>query len=273
MDAIDERFLLVDTLGRGGMARVDLGEDRVTGRSVVLKRLLPPALAIRMWRRRLRLEAKFLGRLQGTSVPRFVAAGKWGGQTCLVMEYVRGETLRSLLDLPDWRPAAGALVRTAEALDAIHERGVVHLDVKAQNVLVEKDGSIRIVDLGIARPRVRRGPMPEDEERKVLGTIPHVSPERFLRRDPGADPREDVYALGGILYRLLAGRSPFDGPAERYVERMLHEDPPHPGVRTDAPEALARIALCALAREPSKRFPSARAFAEALAATVAGAAA
>lgn len=204
------------------------------------------------------MEEMILPRLSGRHVPRFVAAGDFSRQPYLVMDFVAGRSLYERMPdapLPPEEVARfGAAVATA--LADLHRQGVLHLDVKPANVIIQDDGTAVLVDFGLAR-HLRLPDLLAEEFRVPIGTAPYMAPEQVLRaRD---DPRSDIFALGAVLYELTTGKQPFGDPkGMRAIRKRLWWDPAPPrALRPDCPDWLQEIILRCLAVDPAERYPTA----------------
>jgi eukaryotic-like serine/threonine-protein kinase len=269
------RYRLVRRIATGGMGEVWQADDTVLGRRVAVKVLVEELAADERATRRFVREARATARLAHPNVARVFDFGRDGDLPFLVMELLEGETLATRVASGPLPPAEAARIAAAvaDALDAAHQRGIVHRDVKPSNVMLTRDGEVKVLDFGIAAAA--------DETYSTTGsglyaTVGYVSPER-VAGEP-ATPASDIYSLGAVLYELLCGRPPFSGPSPALVARAHLRDQPVP-VRQLAPWVPARLAeACeaALAKEPARRPASAASLAmrlraaEAAAGTVAG---
>jgi len=243
---------LGDEIGRGGMGRVFRAKDLRLGRTVAVK-LLPLTLASQPeFRSRFEQEGQALARLQH---PRIVAvhfAGQEEDQPFIVMELVEGKSLAGLLPLPAERAVAVAL-DVCEALAYAHGQGVVHRDVKPQNVLVGPDGRAKVADFGIAKIVGAPGHTASGE---VLGTPHYMAPEALAGAPP--DPRMDVYALGAVLYETVTGRPPvgsLDFPAGGLGAVMRKALAPSPGSRFASAGEMARALEALRGRAAEEHAP------------------
>ena len=256
------RFELQATLGRGGMATVYRAWDRDGARPCAVKVLSELLSGDEQFRRRFRQEA---AAAQGLTHPNIVRVDDWGeagSHHYIVMEYVAGGTLRDLMRRCGPLPQPVALriaVEVADALDHAHARGVVHRDIKPENLLLAENGQIKVADFGIARTvdaaaLTRTG--------IVMGSARYLSPEQA--RGHAAGPRADLYALGVVLFEMLAGRVPFDGDsAVAIAVQHVHERPPRlQQFRSDVAEPVAASVERLLAKREDDRYPSAPALAE-----------
>lgn len=252
------RYRLVESIASGGMARVFRARDEVLERDVAVKLLDADAGAAPLD------EARAAAALSHPNVAGLYDVGSLpeSGIRYLVLELVEGPTLRDLLrskgPLPA-RQAAEICAQVADGLHAAHQRGIVHCDVKPQNVVVQPDGQAKLLDFGIAR---RPGTGDHSPDGFVHGSAAYIAPEQA--RGEAVDGRADVFALGAVLYELLTGQIPFDGAtATEVVVQRLERDAPAPSALTPGiPPALETVVMRALARAPERRYPTAAAFAD-----------
>ena len=249
-----DRYRLVERIDRGGTAEVWRARDLRLERDVAVKVL--GAEADPAFRERFTTEAR---RAAAVSHPHVVAIfdeGQDGNDAFIVMEDVRGRTLRDIVAergaIPV--PEAATLVgQIAGALDAAHQAGLVHLDVKPANVIVDQGGNAKLTDFGIARAAR------DSEERELVGTARYIAPERIAGRPVTA--RADVYGLALVAYELITGQP----ENEDLLRDRLERGAPHPrAVRPTIPESVDAVVAKGLAREPDERYATAGAFAEAL---------
>ncbi len=271
---LGERYRIERELGRGGMAAVYLAEDTRHARLVALK-VLHPELAAAVGLKRFRQEIAIVAQLQHPNILALLdSCESSGGPLWYTMPYVEGATLRERLTRQHQLPLEDALRITREvasALDYAHRRGVIHRDVKPENILLASDGQALLTDFGIARDLLSTHVEPTSSERRLtdtgvsLGTLEYMSPEQTAgARD--VDARTDIYALGCVLYEMLAGEPPFTGATpQALVARRLVERPLSLGaVRDRIPEEIEQAVEIALARSPADRYQSVAEFREAL---------
>jgi serine/threonine-protein kinase len=265
-DALRDRYLLDRELGRGGMAIVYLARDLRHDRPVALKVLLP-SLSRSLGGERFLREIRTAARLQHPHVLSVHDSGDSGGLLWFTMPYVEGETLRRRIEregqltLPDALRIGGEV---ADGLDFAHRHGVIHRDVKPENILLS-DGHALIADFGISRALAGNENGEALTETGVsVGTPAYMSPEQASGQP--VDARTDVYALGAVLYEMLAGEPPFTGPTpQAIIAKRFHTDAvPLRAVRPTVPEQVDRAVSRALARVPADRFASAAELARAL---------
>jgi eukaryotic-like serine/threonine-protein kinase len=246
------RYHLLRQLGQGGMGSVWLAEDQLLERAVALKELVPRLEGLDRAESRARslVEARAMARVRHPAIVRIHDLFFAGDEPWIVMEYIRGCSLaEKIADGPLHEREMAAIGRPVlHGLRAVHAAGVVHRDVKPANIQVADDGSIFLVDFGIAKIA---GDMALTGQSKMLGTIEFMAPERILG-DP-AGPAADLWSLGVTLFFALEGYSPFLRQGERGQEAtmaaILHDDPPRPAVKG----RLADVVRQLLRREPSRR--------------------
>jgi eukaryotic-like serine/threonine-protein kinase len=265
-DALRDRYLLERELGRGGMATVWLARDLRHERPVALK-VLHPDLASSLGPERFQREIKLAARLQHPHILSVYDSGANAGQLWFTMPYVEGESLRDRLrrgPLPIDQ-ALRIAREAAEALEYAHAHGVVHRDVKPENILLTEDGNTLVADFGIARPFGDNAATQLTSAGFVVGTPGYMSPEQATG-DRALDGRSDVYSLGCVLFEMLTGKPPFTGPTGGAIVAQHLTTPPPTVTRADGtvPPPVARAITRALAKAPGDRFATAVSFAEAL---------
>jgi hypothetical protein len=265
---LNDRYRLEQSIGRGGMGEVWRATDLRLRRPVAIKVLPADRASDQQSVARFRREAETAAALQhpGITVVFDIDAHRdtTGETVFLVMELLDGKDLRTVIDAaPGGVPVAQAVAYTtqvADALAAAHARGIVHRDIKPQNLMVSPEGRVRLCDFGIAHLMVTTTEL--TAAGSSLGTPSYMAPEQF-RAEP-IDPRTDLYALGCVLYELLTGAKPFDGGGNPHalMHQHLNQPPPAPrSRRPDVPEPLDRLVLDLLAKNPAERPPTADAVA------------
>jgi serine/threonine-protein kinase len=266
------RYRLVAPIARGGMAEVWEGVDDVLTRPIAVKLLHPQLAADEAFQERFRREAIAAARLAHANVVATFDTGEDEGTAFIVMELVRGRTLRQMLAdeggaLPAWL-VRDLGVQVAEALQSAHEAGLVHRDVKPANILV-CDGDpgaplqVKVADFGIARAATHDG-ADLTQPGALLGTAKYLAPEQVEGRPP--DARTDIYALGVVLYECLTGRPPFAADTEVATAMAhVHQEPRKPRqLRAGIPRAIEAVVTRAMAKDPAARYQSAADLAAAL---------
>jgi serine/threonine-protein kinase len=259
------KYEIRGTLGRGAMGVVYDGWDPIIARRVAIKTVKIPdpsdTEAVEELAR-FRREAQAAGRLTHPNIVGIYDYGEDGDVAYIVMEFVDGPTLKSLLK-DQARMALPDIVRVIDdvlaGLAFSHARGIVHRDIKPANVMISSDGRAKIADFGIAR--IESSSM--TQAGTVMGTPAYMSPEQFMGQT--VDSRTDLYSTGVLLYELLTGEKPFDGGMTAIMHKALHTEPPKPSqISVTAPPAMDAVVARAMAKRPEQRFPNAEAFAAAM---------
>jgi serine/threonine-protein kinase len=270
-ELIAERYELEELVGVGGMSSVYRAHDVLLERHVALKVMHEQLMTDGDHVERFRREARLAAQLSHPNIVTVIDRGEQEGRQFIVFEYVEGENLKSLIvreaPLPE-REAVELALQIADGLAFAHAHGLVHRDVKPQNVLLTEDGRAKVTDFGIARSIVvQRG---LTQTGTVMGTSDYISPEQA--RGGPVDACSDIYSLGAVLYELLSGEVPF--PGDNFVSvAMRHLNEPAPsvrGVRPDVSQRLDAAIRRAMAKDPEDRFPSTEAFAAELRACLGG---
>jgi len=252
----DGRYRILRRLGQGGMARVFLAQDESLHRPVAIKVLADRHSQDPHFIERFQREARSAARLNHPNIVQVYDHAQVGGVSYIVQEYVEGETLKELIrrEAPlDARRAITIGLQILAALRVAHQQGVIHRDVKPQNILVQPDGKVKVADFGIANA----GESDMTEAGSIVGTAQYLAPEQARGLPVG--PPADLYAVGIVLYEMLSGRVPFEGDAAVTVAMRHVQEAPEPlGDRNPLvqPE-LEAIVMRALAKNPAQRYQSA----------------
>jgi eukaryotic-like serine/threonine-protein kinase len=251
------RYQVTEELGKGGMGRVYKAYDTEIREHVALKVLNPEIAADESVIERFRNELKLARRVSHRNVCRMFDLGRVGDTAYISMEYVSGEDLKMLLRRIGHLPARKAVAfgeQIADGLAEAHRLGVVHRDLKPQNIMIDRDGNARIMDFGIARALKTRG---ITDPGMIIGTPDYMAPEQFEGKD--ADQRTDIYALGAILYEMLTGGPPFEGETPLVVAMKHKTEQPRDPKETNpqVPDALSRFILRCLEKDRERRYQSA----------------
>ena len=254
-ELIAGRYELEELVGSGGMSNVFRAHDRLLERTVALKILHEQYTRDEDYVERFRREARAVAQLTHPNIVTVIDRGEQDGRQFIVFEYVDGENLKELsargpLDAGE---AIRLALQVAHALSFAHARGLVHRDVKPQNVLLNDEGQAKVTDFGIARSLDVHG---VTQTGTVLGTSDYIAPEQA--RGQKVDPKTDIYSLGAVLYELLTGEVPFSG--DNFVAvAMRHVSEPPPSVLEHRPDCPLRLDLAvqrAMAKDPADRFAS-----------------
>jgi serine/threonine-protein kinase len=255
-EVIAGRYELIELIGKGGMSSVWQAHDRLLDRIVAIKILHPHFTEDEEYVERFRREARSVAQLSHPNIVTVIDRGEDAGRQYIVFEYVEGENLKQLVERGGPMPIRDALLmalQMARALAFAHGRGLIHRDVKPQNVLLNTDGQAKMTDFGIAREVDVEGVTITGT---VLGTSEYIAPEQA--RGQQVDSQTDVYSLGVVLYELLTGGVPYDG--DNFVTVALkHVNEPVPSVLDRRPDAPPRVALAierAMAKSPDERYGS-----------------
>lgn len=260
---LDEEYRVLSSLGTGGMAEVYRAEQVSLNRTVAIKKLKSslgqnPEMLERFYR-----EGKSTANLQHENIVQVYQMGKAGEEYYIVMEYVEGKDLKSILKVSgpiSWQIAGLIIQEVAKGLGFAHQRGYIHRDIKPGNIMVSQRGEVKIMDFGI----VRRIDSELTKTGAFLGTPSYMSPEQL--KGENITPGSDLFSLGVVFYEILAGEKPFRAETEpSLIHKIVNEKPKsirklNPGV----PWRMARIIKRLLNKNPKKRFESAEELAKAL---------
>lgn len=254
---LDGRYELLELIGVGGMADIyranDLEEDRI----VAVKILKTEFAGSDEFLRRFRNESKAIALLSHQNIVKIYDVGFTDKVQFIVMEYVDGVTLTDYIEqqgLLKWRDAVHFTVQILRALQHAHDRGIVHRDVKSSNVMLLRDGTIKVMDFGIARFNRENNKTMSD---KTIGSVHYISPEQA--RGDITDERSDIYSVGVVLYEMLTGKKPFDGdnPMSIVLKHMQSAAKKPSELNSTIPEGLEQIVMRAMQKEPLQRYQTA----------------
>ena len=261
-----DRYEVDRLVGEGGMATVFLARDKRHGRQVAIK-TLRAELSVSIGADRFLREIQVAASLQHPNILGLYDSGDLDGILYYVMPFIEGESLRKRLDREQQLPLHDAVRiarESAEGLAYAHERGIVHRDIKPENILLQ-NGHALVADFGIARALDAAGEK-LTQTGMAVGTPHYMSPEQSLGADH-ADGRSDVYSLACVLYELLAGQPPFDGPNSRAImaRHAMEQVPSIQVVRQTVPDDLEDAVMQALEKTPADRYQTMSEFADVLA--------
>jgi predicted Zn finger-like uncharacterized protein len=256
------RFQLREILGQGSYGRVFRAYDPQLDREVALKVPIFGADDTKRARRFL-TEAKAAARLRHPNIVPVYESGEAGGQCFIAAQFVAGQTLAKRIEVGpvEFREAAQWVRSLAEALAYAHGEGIVHRDIKPENIMLDDKEQPQIMDFGLAKRTSDDAGQTVDGS--ILGTPAYMPPEQARGEQAKVGPASDQYSLGAVLYELLAGRRPFEGPAHSVLAKLLSEEPPGlRSLRADVPRDLEAICQKAMCKEPEGRYAALQDFAE-----------
>lgn len=252
------RYVLVEQIGVGGMAIVYRAIDRNTGHSVAVKVLKPEFNRDAEFVSRFQREAEAASKMIHHNIVNLLDVGMDGENRFLIMEHVRGKTLKEVIQERGRISAPTAVqiaIRILSALQHAHQNGIIHRDIKPQNILMNADGHVKVADFGIAR-MANSSTLTKGDS--VMGSVHYFSPEQA--QGQGTDVTSDLYSVGVTLYEMLTGRVPFDGDSPVAIAMQhLHAQPePIQRFAPDVPDAICHVCLKAMEKNPAYRYSSAR---------------
>lgn len=258
------RYLVRAKLGGGGMGTVYLAFDPNLKREVAVK---APKLDNAIDVKRFLHEASAAAKVSHSHICPIYDSGEQDGIPYVVMKYIEGASLAEFLKHERMAPvrAVELVVKVALGLGAVHEKGIIHRDMKPGNILLDKAGEPLLTDFGLARPENHAERTQLTQEGAVVGTPAYMAPEQASGETKRLGPWTDVYSLSVVLYQLLTGRLPFEGPVLSILHKIAHEPfPPPCSLAPDLDAALEAIVVKGMARRPEDRYQSAREFAAVL---------
>jgi serine/threonine-protein kinase len=248
-------YKVVEKLGEGGMGVVYKAKDTKLKRTVALKFLPPQTLAAKDDKSRFMREAQAAAALNHPNIATVYAIDEHEEQMFIAMEFIEGESLKEKIAAAPLKlkKVIDYATQIAEGLKAAHEKGVVHRDIKSQNIMVTNNGQIKIMDFGLAK--LAGGSM-LTKQGMTMGTINYMSPEQA--QGEKVDHRSDIWSLGVVMYEMITGQHPFKGDYEQaLVYAIMNQDPEHiTALRSGVPMELERIVFKALAKDPDYRYQS-----------------
>ena len=258
------RYSILDTIGEGGMAIVYRAKDMLLNRVVAIKVLRGQYASDSEFRERFRREAQSAAALSHPNIVNVYDVGEDSGSNYIVMEWVDGQTLNDII-MRDGRLTVDVVadysVQILDALDHAHRSGVIHRDIKPHNILITRDGRVKVTDFGIARAASASA---LTEAGQVIGTVNYTSPEQA--RGASATAESDIYSLGVVMYEMLTGRLPFvgDTPVAVALKHVQEDALPLSVYNKAVPVEFERVVMKALAKDPQDRWHTARAFKNAI---------
>ena len=253
---LDNRYEILEVIGTGGMAVVYKARCNRLNRLVAIKVLKRELSQDEEFRRRFHAESQAVAMLSHPNIVSVYDVSHSNNLDYIVMELIEGITLKQYLEQKgrlNWREALHFSTQIAKALEHAHSRGIIHRDIKPHNIMILKDGSVKVADFGIARISSAQNTL----TREALGSVHYISPEQA--KGGKVDYRSDLYSLGVVMYEMLTGRPPFDGDTPVSVAiQHINAKPVMPReLNPDIPEGFEQITMHAMAADISKRYPSA----------------
>jgi len=263
------RYQIKGVLGKGAMGLVYDGLDPQLNRRVAIKTILTRGLdeaTAKHYEMRFKREVRAVARINHANIVQVYDFGTEGDLAYIVMEYIEGKELKDRFDAGqgfDLKTIFSLMGQLLDALHFAHEAGVIHRDIKPANVMLDTRGHAKLADFGVARVN-EPGADPGEATRAgaVIGTPSYMSPEQIQGQT--IDRRTDIFSAGILFYQMLTGKKPFEGTGFALAAKIIQEEPAWPSTLVQIPPDIDRVVARALAKEPDKRYPTARAFAEAL---------
>ena len=254
---INDRYEIIRTIGEGGMANVFLAHDTILQRDVAVKILRGDLAADEKFVRRFQREAISASSLSHPNIVEMYDVGEDEGQYFIVMEYVNGKTLKSLikkrgaLTLPE---VIDIMLQLTSAISCAHESYIIHRDIKPQNVMILEDGRVKITDFGIA---LALNSTELTQTNSVMGSVHYLPPEQA--NGTGSTVKSDIYSLGILMYELLTGKIPFKGETavEIAIKQMKEQIPSVRDINPNIPQSVENIIIKACAKNPKNRYDNA----------------
>lgn len=255
---LEGRYEITERIGEGGMADVYRANDVVDHKPVAVKILKKEFAENEEFLRRFRNESKATALLSHPNIVKIYDVGFSDRIQFIVMEYIDGITLNEYMEqsgVLDWKDAVHFITQILRALQHAHSKGIVHRDIKPQNIMMLRDGTIKVMDFGIAKFAREDGKTGTD---KAIGTVHYISPEQA--RGSATDAKSDLYSVGVMLYEMLTGQKPFDtdNPVSIAVMHMQAEAKRPRSIRPELAAGLEEIILKAMQKNPAQRYQSAR---------------
>lgn len=253
---LDDRYEILEVIGTGGMAVVYKAMCHRLNRYIAVKILRDELANDEEFRKRFQTEAQAVAMLSHPNIVSVYDVSHSDGVEYIVMELIEGVTLMQYMKKKGalgWKEALHFAVQISKALEHAHEKGIVHRDIKPQNIMILKDGTIKVADFGIAALESAQ----EKKSDQTVGSVHYIAPEQARGEQP--DPRSDIYSLGVVMYEMLTGKMPYDGDtAEQVAMKHItgHPVPPQE-LNPDIPEELAAITLKAMNSDINARYQSA----------------
>ena len=253
---LDDRYEIVEVIGAGGMAVVYKAIDQRLNRFVAVKILRDELARDEEFRARFQIEAQAVAMLSHPNIVSVYDVSHTAGVEYIVMELIEGVTLMQYMQKKgalSWKEAAHFSTQIAKALEHAHSKGIVHRDIKPQNIMILRDGAIKVADFGIAALESAQ----EQRSDQTVGSVHYIAPEQARGETP--DTRSDIYSLGVVMYEMLTGQMPYDGETAEQIalKHIAGVAVPPRQLNAEIPEELERITLKAMNADIRERYQSA----------------
>lgn len=253
---LDGRYEITELIGVGGMAEVYKGVDVIDNKNVAIKILKKEYAENEEFLRRFRNESKAIAVLSHPNIVKIYDVGFSEKIQYIVMEYIDGITLKEYIEeerVLTWKDTVHFVIQILRALQHAHDKGIVHRDIKPQNIMLFSDGTIKVMDFGIAKFASEQGKTATDQ---AIGSVHYISPEQASGNV--TDAKSDIYSVGAMMYEMLTGRKAFDSDNPVAIAVMhMHDTPDRPrSVNPDIPDGLEEIILRAMEKDPADRYQS-----------------
>ncbi|EWM54625.1 Stk1 family PASTA domain-containing Ser/Thr kinase [Ruminococcus flavefaciens] len=251
---LDGRYEITELIGVGGMAEVYKGVDVIDNKTVAIKILKKEFAENEEFLRRFRNESKAIAVLSHPNIVKIYDVGFSEKIQYIVMEYIDGITLKEYIEeekVLTWKDTVHFVIQILRALQHAHDKGIVHRDIKPQNIMMFTDGTIKVMDFGIAKFAREEGKTATDQ---AIGSVHYISPEQASGNV--TDAKSDIYSVGAMMYEMLTGRKPFDSDNPVAIAVMhMHDIPERPrAINPDIPDGLEEIVLRAMEKDPDDRY-------------------
>lgn len=251
---LDGRYEITELIGVGGMAEVYKGVDVIDNKSVAIKILKKEYAENEEFLRRFRNESKAIAVLSHPNIVKIYDVGFSDKLQYIVMEYIDGITLKEYIEeekVLTWKDTVHFVIQILRALQHAHDKGIVHRDIKPQNIMMFSDGTIKVMDFGIAKFAREEGKTATDQ---AIGSVHYISPEQASGNI--TDAKSDIYSVGAMMYEMLTGKKPFDSDNPVAIAVMhMHDIPERPkAVNSEIPDGLEEIVLKAMEKAPEDRY-------------------
>lgn len=251
---LDGRYEITELIGVGGMAEVYKGVDVIDNKPVAIKILKKEYAENEEFLRRFRNESKAIAVLSHPNIVKIYDVGFSDKLQYIVMEYIDGITLKEYIEeekVLTWKDTVHFVIQILRALQHAHDKGIVHRDIKPQNIMMFTDGTIKVMDFGIAKFAREEGKTATDQ---AIGSVHYISPEQASGNV--TDAKSDIYSVGAMMYEMLTGRKPFDSDNPVAIAVMhMHDIPERPrAINSEIPDGLEEIVLRAMEKAPEDRY-------------------